>query len=156
MYWRKKYQVVLCSKYDREHNFDVILRLAVPCRRLKWACCKHANDVGRQFETPGKWTIIVARQIYFVVRHNFHVALEVTLRHDWKISGYCNTCIFSSTTCEVLRQAAPFFAAFVRYTINIYSIKTYVLLHFEHKNDVTIIIKLHRATRLWLIALLRQ
>ena len=30
--------------------------------------------------------------------------------------------------------------------------KTYVLLHFEHKNDVTIIIKLHNATRLRLVA----
>ena len=30
--------------------------------------------------------------------------------------------------------------------------KTYVLLHFEYKNDITIIIKLHRATRLLLVA----
>ena len=29
--------------------------------------------------------------------------------------------------------------------------KTYVLLRFEHKNDFTIIIKFHRATRLWLV-----
>ena len=28
--------------------------------------------------------------------------------------------------------------------------KTYVMLHFEHKNDVTIIIKLHKATHLQL------
>ena len=28
--------------------------------------------------------------------------------------------------------------------------KTYVVLHFEHKNDVTVIIKLYKATRLWL------
>ena len=31
--------------------------------------------------------------------------------------------------------------------------ETYVLLHFEHKNDVTIIIKLHRASRLRIVAL---
>ena len=31
--------------------------------------------------------------------------------------------------------------------------KTYVLLYFEDINDVTIIIKLHRATRLRLVAL---
>ena len=30
---------------------------------------------------------------------------------------------------------------------------TYVLLHFEHKNDLTIIVKLHRATRLRLVLL---
>ena len=29
----------------------------------------------------------------------------------------------------------------------------YVLLYFEHENDITIIIKLHRATHLWLAAL---
>ena len=29
---------------------------------------------------------------------------------------------------------------------------TYVLLHCEHKNDVTIIVKLHTATRLRLVA----
>ena len=32
--------------------------------------------------------------------------------------------------------------------------KTYVLLHFEHKNDV--IVKLHRATRLRLVALYKS
>ena len=31
--------------------------------------------------------------------------------------------------------------------------KIYVLLHFEHKNDVTIVIKLHRATRLRLVVM---
>ena len=34
--------------------------------------------------------------------------------------------------------------------------KTYVLLHFEHENDVTIIIKLHRTIRLRLVALYRS
>ena len=34
--------------------------------------------------------------------------------------------------------------------------KTYVLLHFEHKNDVTIIVKLYRATRMQLVALLQK
>ena len=37
------------------------------------------NDVARQVEIPGKTIIFVARQIYLVARHNFHVALEVTL-----------------------------------------------------------------------------
>ena len=34
--------------------------------------------------------------------------------------------------------------------------KTYVLLRFEHKNDVTIIIKLHVATRLQLMVLYKS
>ena len=36
-------------------------------------------------------------------------------------------------------------------TLNIYD-----LLHFEHKNDVTIIIKLHKTTHLWLVALYKS
>ena len=34
--------------------------------------------------------------------------------------------------------------------------KTWVLLHFEPKNDVTIIIKLHKAIRLRLVALYKN
>ena len=33
---------------------------------------------------------------------------------------------------------------------------THVLLHFEDKNDVTIITKLHRATHMWLVALYKS
>ena len=53
----------------------------MPCRNLKWIHRKHSNDV----EIPGKITIFVARQIYFVVCLDFHVTLEVTLSHDSKI-----------------------------------------------------------------------
>ena len=31
--------------------------------------------------------------------------------------------------------------------------KVYVLLHFEHENDITVIIKLHIVTRMRLVAL---
>ena len=31
----EKYQFQLCSKYDREHDFDVILSRVVPCRKLR-------------------------------------------------------------------------------------------------------------------------
>ena len=34
--------------------------------------------------------------------------------------------------------------------------QTYVLLHFEHKNDVTIIIKLHKTAHLQLVALYKS
>ena len=34
----KKYQFELCSKYGKEHDFDVMLGLVVPCRKLKWIC----------------------------------------------------------------------------------------------------------------------
>ena len=64
----------------------------------------HSNDVARQVETPLKSTT-------FVVRHDFNVALEVTLYSDCKIRGCCKTCIFSLTICEVLRHAAPFFCS---------------------------------------------
>ena len=81
----EKYQLELCSKYDRENDFDVILGKIIPCRKLKWICRKHSNDVARQVETPGKSTT-------FVVRHNFHVALEITLYDDCKTSRCSNRC----------------------------------------------------------------
>ena len=65
---------------------DVIIRqvINVPCRKLRWICHKHSDDVARQVETPGKRIIFVARQISFVVGHNFLVASMVTLYHDCK------------------------------------------------------------------------
>ena len=108
----EKHQFELCSKYNREYGFDVILGYVVLCRKLRWVCHKHSSDVARQVETPSKRTT-------FVVRHDFHVALVVTLYHDCKTSKYCNRyrCVFSLTTCEVLRHAASFFSAFVYYKI---------------------------------------
>ena len=81
----------------------------VLCRKLRWICRKHANDVARQVETPSKKTTFAARHIYLVTRHNFHVASVVTLYHDCKTSKCCNGCIFSLTTCEVLRHAVSYF-----------------------------------------------
>ena len=34
--------------------------------------------------------------------------------------------------------------------------KTFVLLHFEHKNDIKITIKIHKATHLQLVALYKS
>ena len=31
-----KYQIELCSKCDREYDFDVILRQVIPWRKLRW------------------------------------------------------------------------------------------------------------------------
>ena len=31
----EKYRLQLCSEYDREHDFDVIFRQVVPCRKLR-------------------------------------------------------------------------------------------------------------------------
>ena len=42
------------------------------CRKLRWICRKHSDDVARQVETPSKRTI-------FVARHNFNVASVVTM-----------------------------------------------------------------------------
>ena len=61
------------SEYGKEP--DTI----VPCRKLRWTCRQHSNDMDRQVETRGKSTIFVARQMYPVARHDFHVALEVTI-----------------------------------------------------------------------------
>ena len=63
-------------------------------------CRKHSNNVARQGETLGKATVFVVHEIYFVVRHNSHVVLEVTLFHDHKTSRYCNRCMFSLSTVK--------------------------------------------------------
>ena len=79
------------------------------CRKLRWICRKHSNDVARQVEEPSKATIFVSQQIY--------VALDVTLYHGWKTRKYRHRCISGLTVCEVLRPVAPFSVAFVRYII---------------------------------------
>ena len=77
-------------------------------RKLRWICHKHSDYVVQQVETPGKLTTVVAQQIYLVVRHYFHVPLEVSLYHDCNTSRFCNKRMFSLTACEVLKKAAPF------------------------------------------------
>ena len=47
----KNYKFELCSKYDREYDFDVILGQVVCPQSV---CRKHSNDVVRQVETPGE------------------------------------------------------------------------------------------------------
>ena len=113
----EKYQLELCSDYDREYDFVVILGQVVLCCKLRWICRKLSNDVARQVETSNKRTDFVARQIYLVARRNFYVAPVVTLCHDCKTSKCCDRCIFSLTACEVLRHVASCCAAFVRYII---------------------------------------
>ena len=72
-------------KYFREHDFDVILGSVVPCRKLRWMCRKHSNDVAQQVEMPGKSTIlssdklILSRDISFMSRQRLHYT--VTVRH---------------------------------------------------------------------------
>ena len=68
-----------------------------------------SHDVMWHFEIPSKRTIFVMQQIYLVLRHSCHVALEVTSYHDCKTGICCNRSIFSLTTCEVLRHATAFF-----------------------------------------------
>ena len=53
----EKYQFQLCSNFDREYDFDVIIGKVVPCRKRRWICRKHLNSVKRQVETPIKFTI---------------------------------------------------------------------------------------------------
>ena len=62
-----------------------------------------------QMMSFGKLKHQVKGQFYLVAQHNFHVASVVTLYYDCKTSKCCNRCIFSLTTCEVLRHTASFF-----------------------------------------------
>ena len=114
----KKYQFELCSKYDREHDFDIIFGKVVSCRKLTLICQKYSNDVSRQVEMPGKSTIFVAPRTYLVGRHIFHVASHVTLHLNCDTLGHCKRRIFSLIiTCKVLRHTAKCFTAFVCYII---------------------------------------
>ena len=53
----------LCLKCDRKHDFDVIVGYVVACRKLRWTCLKHSNDVGWQVKTPCKATFCCATWI---------------------------------------------------------------------------------------------
>ena len=44
------------SKYDREHDIDIILGSVLPCRKLKLMCRKNSNDVVRQVDISCKLT----------------------------------------------------------------------------------------------------
>ena len=70
--------------------------------------------------------------------HDITFMLQRWLRYCMtaKISKCFNTCIFSLTICG---EFLPMENSGLN---NTYSMKTYVLLHFEDKNDVTVIIKL--------------
>ena len=73
----------------------------------------HACHTCHLFETQKKNQV----NICLVAQHNFHVASVVTLYHDCRTSKCCNRCIFSLTTCELLRHVAWCCAAFVWYII---------------------------------------
>ena len=54
------------------------------------SCDKLKQQVRQQF---------LSRDRFIFVQHNFHVALEVMLQHDWETSRCCNRCIFSLIAC---------------------------------------------------------
>ena len=101
------------------------------------SCDKLEYQVSQQFLLRDKF--FLSRSITIMSRQSLHYT--ITVQHSDTAKD------FSLITSEVLRQVATFVASFIN---------TYVLLHFQHKNDVTIIIKLHRATRLWLVALYKS
>ena len=53
---------------SRENDFDVIPGQVVLCRKLRWICRKHSNDVARQVETQSKRTIFVSRDKFILSR----------------------------------------------------------------------------------------
>ena len=62
----------------KEHDFDVILKSVVPCRKLRWIRREHSNDVARKVEISGKSTImshdnrILSRNITFTSHQRLH------------------------------------------------------------------------------------
>ena len=73
----EKYQFELCSKYDREYEFDVILGLVVPCRKLRWICCKHA------IMSRDKLKHQVSEQ--FLSCDQFTLSRGITFRSHWRL-----------------------------------------------------------------------
>ena len=59
------------------------------CHRLRWLCCKHSNNVTWHDKT-------LLRDMNFMPHRS-----DIMLQHSTFRS--CNTCIFSLTTCAVLR-----------------------------------------------------
>ena len=55
--WTEKYQFNLCSKDDREHDFDVVVKYIVARQKLRWTCRNDSNNVSRQVEIPGRSTM---------------------------------------------------------------------------------------------------
>ena len=102
-------------------------------------CDKLKHEVSQKFLLHNK----------FILSHNRTFVLhpmEATLYHDYTTHNYCNGGIFSFFTCELLQHTVSCCASFVGYIIKHLFIKIYALLKLEHKNDITVLIKLHRAT----------
>ena len=125
----------LCINFIENLNqsrviYDVYLQNCEGCSSLDH-CPQNTPD----FCTPIlNWTCS-----YFVVQHNFLVALEITLYYKWKRSRCCNTCSFSLTTWDVLRICCTIFYAYHKTIIHEYLCP----ITFEHNNDVTIVIKIY-------------
>ena len=55
----------------------------MPCRKLRWICRKHSDDVVRQVEIPGKSTIlsrdkfILSYDITFMLGQRLHYTITV-------------------------------------------------------------------------------
>ena len=122
----EKYYLVLCTKYDRKHDFDVILGYVVRCGKMTCICRKHSNDVVQQVETPSK-------SAFSVSRHDFDVALGTTPlmtvnQVDVAISAFC------LKYCDMLYN----FYAFVWYIIKHLLHEYYVLLHSNKMKSLSL------------------
>ena len=69
------------SKYDRGHDFEVILGSVLPCRKLRWICRKNSNDVA-QVEIPGKSTILSRDIIHLLDSAEPDIRFVVQIKAD--------------------------------------------------------------------------
>ena len=80
------------------------------CRRLRWLCRKHSNNVARHDKTPVKSTLLSCDMTKLQLSQHFCRAtwvsccVGVTLCCDSHTFRSCNTCTFILTTFTMLRH----------------------------------------------------
>ena len=111
------------------------------CRRLRRLCRKRSDNVARHDKTPVKSTLlsrnkdILSRDTSFMSRR-----IDIML---WLLHRSCNTCTFSLPTFAVLRHTTIFWCRPVYYkTLILWS--SWSILFWNHANDVTSLVKVHR------------
>ena len=119
------------------------------CRRLRWLCCEHSNNVARHDKTPLKSTFCGRTKIFCQATQVSGCVL-VTLCYDFYTFRSCNACIFSLTTSAVLWISLYIYD--IRHNFccccpvhyKTFYETAWSILFWSHKIDVTNLVKVHR------------
>ena len=110
------------------------------CRRLRWLCRKHSNNVARHDKIPVK-SILLSRG-KDILSHDTSL---MSRRCDIMLWLYtfrsCNRCIFSLTTCAVLRPTTYLLLSVWYIGKHLFYETAWSILCWSQKNDVTSLVK---------------